>query len=121
MSNSLYYGDNLWVLREHVASECVDLVYLDPPFNSNANYNVLFKTPDGEASGAQAEAFFDTWHWNEQSEASFDAMMTAGGQGAEILRSLRSFLGNSDMMAYLANMAIRLHEMRRTMKPTASL
>lgn len=121
LQGTLYYGDNLWVLREHIESACVDLVYLDPPFNSSAQYNVLFRTPEGEASGAQAEAFQDTWRWSEQSEASFDAMMATGGQAAEILRSLRSFLGTSDMMAYLANMAIRLHEMRRTMKPTASL
>lgn len=121
MASALYYGDNLQVLREHVETSSVDLVYLDPPFNSDAKYNVLFRTPDGDPSGAQAEAFHDTWSWSEQSEASYDAMMSAGGQGAEILRSFRSFLGTSDMMAYLANMAIRLHEMRRAMKPTGSL
>lgn len=63
MVNELYYGDNLKVLREHVADESVDLVYLDPPFNSNATYNVLFKAPDGHRSQSQIEAFDDTWHW----------------------------------------------------------
>lgn len=121
MAGTLYYGDNLDVLREHIATASVDLIYLDPPFNSNAQYNILFRTPEGEASGAQAEAFRDTWQWNEQSEASFDAMMTEGGRPAEVLRSLRTVLGTSDMMAYLANMAIRLHEMRRVLKPTGSL
>lgn len=64
MTNTLYYGDNLHVLREHIASESVDLIYLDPPFNSNANYNILFKSPEGQDSDAQIEAFEDTWHWN---------------------------------------------------------
>lgn len=119
--NRLYYGDNLHVLKEHVRDESVDLVYLDPPFNSDAQYNVLFKAPDGEPSGAQAEAFQDTWHWSELAEASYDAMMSVGGSAAELLRALRGALGNSDMMAYLANMSVRLHEMRRVLKPTGSL
>ena len=69
MSNALYYGDNLAVLRESIATESVDLIYLDPPFNSNASYNVLFKAPSGEGSQAQIEAFEDTWHWNIHAEA----------------------------------------------------
>ena len=71
--NALYYGDNLDVLRDSIASESVDLIYLDPPFNSNANYNVLFKAVSGESSAAQIEAFEDTWHWNESAAHAFDA------------------------------------------------
>ena len=69
MPNRLYYGDNLYVLRESIADESVDLIYLDPPFNSNASYNVLFKAPSGVQSPAQIEAFDDTWHWNESPSA----------------------------------------------------
>lgn len=120
MGNALYYGDNLYVLKEHIDDASVDLIYLDPPFNSDARYNVLFHTPDGDPSGAQAEAFHDTWHWSDQAEAAFDAMMAVGGSAAEVLRALRAGLGNSDMMAYLANISIRLFEMRRVLKPTGS-
>lgn len=120
--NKLYYGDNLTVLRDHVASESVDLVYLDPPFNSNATYNVLFTSPAGEASQAQIEAFDDTWHWNEAAERAFDEVMESGNtDAAEMLRAMRSFLGMNDMMAYLAMMAVRLIELHRVLKPTGSL
>ena len=89
MANALYYGDNLMVLREHIASESVDLVYLDPPFNSNANYNVLFKAPGGEQSQAQIEAFEDTWHWNDVAESAFDGVMTSGNTNtADIPRAI---------------------------------
>jgi site-specific DNA-methyltransferase (adenine-specific) len=76
--NALYYGDNLQILREHIARESIDLVYLDPPFNSQASYNVLFKAPTGEQSQAQIEAFEDTWHWNDHAERAFDEVMTSG-------------------------------------------
>ena len=71
MTNKLFYGDNLVVLREHIRDESIDLVYLDPPFNSAASYNVLFHSPSGERSQAQIEAFEDTWHWNEAAELAF--------------------------------------------------
>ena len=72
MPNTLYYGDNLEVLRRYVADESVDLVYLDPPFNSNASYNVLFKEKTGEESPAQIKAFTDTWEWTQESERTFE-------------------------------------------------
>ena len=122
MTNRLYYGDNLAVLREHVADESVDLVYLDPPFNSNANYNILFRSPTGGSADAQIEAFEDTWHWNDRAEDAFDQVMHSGRTGAaELLRAMRGFLGENDMMAYLAMMAIRLIELHRVLKPTGSL
>ncbi len=122
MTNALYYGDNLDVLRNHIKDESVDLVYLDPPFNSNANYNVLFKAPDGHQSQAQIEAFEDTWHWNENAERAFDEVMTSGNSNAaDMLRAMRGFLGENDMMAYLAMMAVRLIELHRVLKKTGSL
>ena len=100
MTNHLYYGDNLEVLRGSIRDESVDLIYLDPPFNSNANYNVLFRAPSGEGSQAQIEAFEDTWHWNDAAEKAFDEVMGSGnGDAAEMLRAVRAFLKDNDMMA----------------------
>ncbi|MCR2834983.1 site-specific DNA-methyltransferase [Parerythrobacter lacustris] len=122
MPNTLYFGDNLHVLREHIASESVDLIYLDPPFNSNANYNILFRSPDGDNSESQIEAFEDTWHWNDSAEDAFDEVMRSGNTDAfTLLRAMREFLGDNDMMAYLAMMAVRLIELHRVLKPTGSL
>lgn len=120
--NKLFYGDNLAVLRESIATESVDLIYLDPPFNSKATYNVLFKAPSGEQSQAQIEVFEDAWHWNIHAEEAFDETMRSGNtEAAELLRSMRAFLGENDMMAYLAMMAIRLIELHRALKPSGSL
>jgi DNA modification methylase len=120
--NTLFYGDNLAILRDHVEDESVDLVYLDPPFNSNANYNLLFKAPDGHQSQAQIEAFDDSWHWNPSAEQAFDEVMQSGNSdAAEMLRAMRSFLKENDMMAYLTMMAVRLLELHRVLKPTGSL
>ncbi|MGL5137447.1 MAG: DNA methyltransferase [Beijerinckiaceae bacterium] len=120
--NTLFYGDNLHILREHIADASVDLIYLDPPFNSNANYNVLFKSPDGIDSQSQIEAFEDTWHWNDNAERAFDEVMTSGNtDAAEMLRAMRSFLKENDMMAYLAMMCVRMIEPHRVLKPTGSL
>lgn len=122
MPNHLHYGDNLTVLRESLRDESVDLIYLDPPFNSNAGYNVLFKSPDGSGSAAQIEAFDDTWHWNDSAESAFtDVLRSGNGAAAEMLRAMRGFLGENDMMAYLAMMAARLIELHRVLKPTGSL
>jgi site-specific DNA-methyltransferase (adenine-specific) len=115
--NALYFGDNLYILREHIADGSVDLVYLDPPFNSSATYNVLFKSPKGQSSHAQIEAFEDTWHWGEQAEREFNEILQFGNTDvAEVIQSLRKFLGENDMMAYLIMMANRLLELRRALQ-----
>ncbi len=120
--NKLYFGDNLDILREYIKDESVDLIYLDPPFNSNANYNVLFKTPKGHESAAQIEAFEDTWHWNAQAEREFGELVRGGNTDvSEMIQALRRFLGENDMMAYLTMMANRLLELHRVLKPTGSL
>lgn len=120
--NHLFYGDNLAVLRDSIPDASVDLIYLDPPFNSNASYNVLFKGPQGNESAAQIEAFDDTWSWGDEAEAVFGEVMRSGnGNVAEMLRAMRSFLGDNDMMAYLTMMAVRLLELHRVLKDTGSL
>jgi site-specific DNA-methyltransferase (adenine-specific) len=119
--NILYYGDNLDVLRRHVADESVDLVYLDPPFNSSATYNVLFGHADASRSAAQIKAFDDTWHWDQSAAATFEEVVTGGGQVAQALVAFQQLLGPSTMLAYLAMMAPRLVELRRVLKPTGSL
>jgi DNA modification methylase len=120
--NQLYFGDNLGVMRENVKDESVDLIYLDPPFNSKRDYNLLFKSPKGAKSEAQVTAFLDSWHWTEQAELEHDELLhQPNTEVAEMMRALRAFLGENDMMAYLTMMAIRLLEMHRVLKPTGSL
>jgi len=119
--NQLFYGDNLTILREHVRDESVDLVYLDPPFNSNQDYNVLFAERDGSRAVAQIKAFTDTWQWDEGAARSYQGAVEAGGPVSQALQAFRTFLGENDMLAYLAMMAPRLVELRRVMKPTASI
>ena len=120
--NRLYYGDNLAVLRGCVDDESMDLVYLDPPFNSQATYNVLFRSTAGEKSRAQIEAFEDTWHWGDEAELAFDGVMTGPNtDAAEMLRAMRSFLKENDMMAYLSMMSVRLLELRRVLKETGAI
>jgi site-specific DNA-methyltransferase (adenine-specific) len=100
--NHLYYGDNLDVLSASVADESMDLIYLDPPFNSNATYNVLLKSPTGKQSEAQIEAFEDTWHSGLEAADAYEQVLKSGNTDAsEMLRAMRSFLGENDMMAYL--------------------
>ena len=119
--NKLFYGDNLTVLREHIPSSSVDLVYLDPPFNSRADYNVLFAEKDGTQSTSQITAFEDTWEWNLDAQHAWEQVIETGGQVADAMRAFRTFLGHSDMMAYLAMMAPRLLELKRVLKPTGSI
>ena len=120
--NKLYFGDNLGILREHVKDESVDLVYLDPPFNSNTTYNVLFAEKSGEQSAAQITAFDDTWHWGMESELAYRELVTDGPKKlGDMLQAMRAFLGQNDMMAYLTMMAQRMAELHRVLKPTGSL
>jgi DNA modification methylase len=119
--NVLYYGDNLEILRRYGVDESVDLVYLDPPFNSNQDYNVLFADKHGSRSAAQINAFEDTWHWDQAAEGAYLEIVEAGGKVADAMRAFRTFLGVNDMMAYLAMMAPRLIELRRVLKPSGTL
>lgn len=120
--NTLFYGDNLPILREYIPDESVDLVYLDPPFNSNRNYNVLFKYESGEESEAQITAFDDTWHWNMSAEETYHELVTdAPDNISRMISALREFIGTNQMMAYLVMMASRLVELHRVLKPTGSL
>ena len=120
--NKLYFGDNLIVLRDHIPDESVDLIYLDPPFNSNKNYNILFNSPKGQKSEAQITAFEDTWHWGDEAEREYTEILHQPNTNvAEMIQAFRRFLVNSDMMAYLTMMTIRLLELHRVLKPTGSL
>ena len=124
MKNRLYYGDNLEILRnrDYFPNECVDLIYLDPPFNSNRNYNVLFKAESGADSEAQITAFEDTWHWSEAALATyFDLVQQAPAQVSTAIKALMDLIGHNQMMAYLVMMAARLIELERVLKPTGSL
>jgi site-specific DNA-methyltransferase (adenine-specific) len=118
--NRLYYGDNLEVLRSF-PDECVDLIYLDPPFNSNAGYNVLWSTK-GAASDASIEAFDDTWTWGDSAK---DALMDiAKGTNRPLqvmMGAMHSAIGENPLMAYLAMMAVRLVELHRVLRDTGSL
>jgi len=121
VENVLYYGDNLDVLRRYVADESVDLVYIDPPFNSNASYNVLFKEQDGSRSAAQIKAFGDTWRWDQAAARAFQGTVEQGGAVSQALQAFRQLIGENDMLAYLSMMAPRLMELHRVLKPTGSI
>ncbi|QMW24653.1 site-specific DNA-methyltransferase [Sandaracinobacteroides saxicola] len=124
MVNRLYYGDNLdWLANAAVFPDgCVDLIYLDPPFNSNATYSQLFKSPDGKTADSQIEAFEDTWAWGVSAEAAYERVLREGNTDvAQLLQALRGFLHDNAMMAYLAMMSARLVELHRVLKPTGSL
>jgi site-specific DNA-methyltransferase (adenine-specific) len=119
--NHLYFGNNLPVLAQRIEDESVDLVYLDPPFNSDESYGVFFEKQGNHKDTAQRSVFHDSWHWEEEAQACFSYVLARGGPPAAILNALRNALGTSDTMAYLAMMTARLIELRRVMKPTASL
>jgi site-specific DNA-methyltransferase (adenine-specific) len=124
MQNQLYYGDNLYILRDHIADESVDLIYLDPPFNSSRNYNVLFKDQSGSDSEAQITAFEDTWDWGPTARDMFHELTTSPRVPHKVgkaIDALHMLLGENPMMAYLVMMAIRLVELHRVLKPTGSI
>lgn len=120
--NILYYGDNLKILRDHIKNESIDLIYLDPPFNSKANYNILYKELTGESSRAQITAFGDTWHWGDDAAKTFQEIIdTAPPKVVEMMLAFKKFIGANDVMAYLTMMCIRLIELRRVLKDTGSI
>lgn len=120
--NVLYYGDNLDILRTYFLNETVDLIYLDPPFNSNRSYNVLFRDESGQESDAQIMAFDDSWHWGLKAEQTYDELVHEGNSTiAQLISAMRQFMGTNQMMAYLVMMAARLIELHRVLKPTGSL
>lgn len=123
MLNRLFYGDNLDVLRKHITTESVDLIYLDPPFNSNRSYNVLFKHKTGKEAQAQIEAFDDTWTWSQEAEQEYLAMIAGQvpAKVADALVAMRGLLGDNDVLAYLVMMTSRLVELRRVLSPTGTL
>ena len=120
----LYWGDNLNILRDYINPESVDLIYLDPPFNSSRNYNVLFKDTDRHDSDAQIEAFTDTWHWGEQAEAAYAELVHGNRvpqRVSDLIAAMRAFIGSNDVMAYLVMMTLRLLELHRVLKATGSI
>lgn len=121
--NILFYGDNLDVLRKHFPNECIDLIYLDPPFNSKADYNILFKETTGEQSSAQIQAFSDFWHWNTAARHAYEYLISnhVNEKVASLSEALYRFLGTNDMSAYLFMMTERLLELHRVLKLTGSL
>jgi len=121
MDNLLYYGDNLTVLRQHIKDESVDLIYLDPPFKSDQDYNVLFAEQNGTRSAAQIQAFKDTWRWDQAAAAAYQEVVESGGRVSLAMQGMRQLLGCNDMLAYLAMMAIRMVELHRVLKPTGSI
>jgi len=119
--NVLYYGDNLDILRRHIKNESVDLIYLDPPFKSNQDYNVLFAEQNGTRSKAQIKVFEDTWRWDIGSEEAYREVVELGGRVSQAMQAFRTFLGENDTMAYLSMMAPRLIELRRVLRETGSI
>ena len=123
MAGRFYYGDNLGVMREYIADDSVDLIYLDPPFKSDADYNMLFAGPDGLAAAAesQVQAFGDTWQWGTEARREFDEVCRDAPDIGVKLQAMGTILGECGMMAYLSRMTIRLMEMRRILKPNGSI
>ncbi|HET7604442.1 MAG TPA: DNA methyltransferase, partial [Sphingomicrobium sp.] len=122
MTNRLYYGDNLEVLRNEIADASIDLIYLDPPFNSNAGYNVLFKSASGAGADASIEAFDDTWTWGDSAKDALMDIAKGTNRPLQVMMSaMHDALQDSPLMAYLAMMAVRLVELHRVLKDTGSL
>ena len=122
-TNVLYFGDNLEILRKYIPDNSIDLVYLDPPFNSKKDYNILFKENGGVESEAQIKAFTDTWHWTQTVENTYHQDIITNGppKVVSLIGALHDAIGNNDVMAYLVMMTARLIELHRVLKPTGSL
>ena len=128
--NLLYYGDNLDILKEHIKDESIDLIYLDPPFQSGKNYNQIFQPEQGGVKGAtaQIQAFADTWQWGEEAEREYTGLITGtltkeppSQKLIDLMKAMRGYLGECPLLAYLCMMSPRLLEMRRVLKPTGSI
>ncbi len=121
VENRLYCGDNLHILRDHIADECIDLIYLDPPFSSSQTYHLLFAVPERTRSAGRTTAFADSWQWDQQAQDMYEQVMDDGGKAAEVLQALRALSGSDVLLAYLTMMLPRLIELRRVLKPDGSL
>jgi site-specific DNA-methyltransferase (adenine-specific) len=124
MKNKIYYGDNLQILRKYIKDESIDLVYLDPPFNSKRQYNIIYKEPNGGTSKAQTLAFDDTWSWTPETQRTYEELITRSDIKPDIVSAIKAFhdmFGTSDLMAYLVMMTIRLIDMHRILKSTGSI
>ncbi len=124
MTNNLFYGDNLEVMRKHLREETIDLCYIDPPFNSKRNYNQIYNNI-GTEDRAQAEAFVDTWLWDDQAITGYDEISSNGegrfpAQLVDLIAGLKPVLGKGSLLAYLVSMSLRIVEIRRVLKPTGS-
>lgn len=128
--NLLYYGDNLDILKEHIKDESIDLIYLDPPFQSGKNYNQIFQPQGGGVKGAtaQIQAFEDTWTWGEEAEREYTGLITGtltteppGQKLIDLMKAMRGYLTECPLLAYLCMISPRLLEMRRVLKPTGSI
>ena len=122
--NRLYYGDNLEVLRKYIADESVDLIYLDPPFNSQANYNILYKEQNGSQSASQIKAFSDFWHWDEEAQETYEYLLDTRNVQSSVavaVKAIIDLIGKNDVSAYLVMMTVRLVELRRVLKETGSI
>ncbi|HDQ22890.1 MAG TPA: site-specific DNA-methyltransferase, partial [Candidatus Uhrbacteria bacterium] len=120
-NRTLFFGDNLEILRKKIPDETFDLIYLDPPFNSNRSYNVLFKEGMQE-SPAQVHAFEDTWHWTADSKATYDHLVRETNEDiSSLMQALEKLVGPNDMLAYLTMMTVRLIELHRVLKKTGSI
>lgn len=119
--NLLFYGDNLEILRRYIDKESIDLIYLDPPFKSDQDYNIIFAERNGTQSVAQIKAFEDTWHWDVAAAKTYQEVVESGGKVSQVMQAFRTFLGENDMMAYLSMIAPRLLELRKVLKPTGSI
>lgn len=121
---NLYYGDNLEVLRRYIKDDSIDLCYIDPPFNSKRNYNQIYLN-QGEEDKAQAQAFIDTWTWDDEAIKGFEQIITNYNgvftkQSTELIIGLEKVLGKGDLLAYLISMTLRIAEIFRVLKPTGS-